>query len=103
MQRHSAAAAVERPDAVSRVVALAAASPSVPAGVSACISHLDANIRALPAACRRGISEAVGRLRTTEPQAPSYEPLIFCWFCRVQGLLPCNDADFLNDFQWLSE
>ncbi len=88
---------------VSRLVAVAAASPSVPAGVSACISHLDANIRALPAACCRGISEAVGRLRTTEPQAPSYEPLLLCWFCRVQGLLPCNDADFLKDFQWLSE
>jgi hypothetical protein len=88
---------------VSRVVDVAAASPWSLAVVSACISHLDANIRALPAACCRGISEVVGRLRITDSHAPSYEALILWWFCRVQGLLPCSDAEFLCDLQWLNE
>ncbi len=83
--------------------AASGSSSSAPAGVSPCISHLDANIRALPAACCRSISEAVGRLTTVDSQAPPYEPLALWWFCRVQGLIPCNDADFVIDLQWLSE
>jgi hypothetical protein len=78
-------------------------SPATPAGLFPCISHLDANVRALPAACCRGISDAVGRLTTVDSQAPPYEPLVLWWFCRVHGLIPCNDAEFVKDLQWLNE
>jgi hypothetical protein len=67
------------------------------------VPHLDANIRALPAACCRGISEAVARLGTKESPAPAYESLVLWWFCRVHGLIPCSDADFQNALRWAAE
>jgi hypothetical protein len=67
------------------------------------VPHLDANIRALPAACCRGISEAVARLGTKELPAPAYESLVLWWFCRVHGLIPCSDADFQNALRWAAE
>ena len=67
------------------------------------IAHLDLSIRPLPAACCRGISEAVFRLKPSDSTSSAYEPLVLWWFCRVQGLVPCADTDFQVAMQFMIE
>ncbi len=66
-------------------------------------SHLDLNIRPLPAACCRGVSDAILKLKSSDAMLSSYEPLILWWFCRVHGLIPCSDTDFLMAMKWMIE
>jgi len=88
---------------VPRFTSTAAREPAWHASYARLLPHLDTNIRALPAACCRGISEAVARLGLQESPAPAYEPLVLWWFCRVHGLIPCSDADFRNALRWAAE
>lgn len=88
---------------IPRIIAASSTlSPDV-ACAPVCIPHLDASVRALPAACCRSISEAVFKLKQFDALLQSCEPLIFWWFCRVHGLIPFSEADFQIEMEWMNE